>query len=203
MAAMAVDMDTILIEMSKMWTVTDRHTDGPWSTDQGISPGELTIENLQQCCCAGHHGYRNKMFLAILNLHVTPMPPTKFWLNLIYHQGADEVWRFSRWPSWGPSQISDQNNFSNSESLCHSDAADQVWVQSTLRFGRRCHLKNFNLRWENGTNLAVLNLHSPQCLPLSFSSIMVLEEMSKMWKANDGWQMDGPWTTGLGISCVR
>ena len=29
----------------------------------------------------------------------------------------------------------------------------------------------------------------PQCLPLSFSSIqlMVLEEMSKMWKANNGW----------------
>ena len=29
--------------------------------------------------------------LAILNLHVTQMPPTKFWLNLIYYQGADEV----------------------------------------------------------------------------------------------------------------
>ena len=37
----------------------------------------------------------------------------------------------------------------------------------------------------------------PQCFPLNFSSIqhMILEETSKMWKANDGRQ-----TTGHGIS---
>ena len=37
-----------------------------WST----APGELTIEDLQDGCCGGHRGYRNKMFLAILNLYV-------------------------------------------------------------------------------------------------------------------------------------
>ena len=42
-----------------------------------------------------------KMVLAIVNLHVVLMPPTKFWLNLTYHMGADEVWRFSRWPQGG------------------------------------------------------------------------------------------------------
>ena len=31
--------------------------------------------------------------LAILNLHVTPMPPIKFQLNLIYCLGGDVVWR--------------------------------------------------------------------------------------------------------------
>ena len=55
------------------------------------APGELTIKDLQDRCCGGHRGYRNKMFLAILNFHVIPMPPTKIWLNLTYHSGADEV----------------------------------------------------------------------------------------------------------------
>ena len=54
-------------------------------------PGELTIEDLQDGCCGCHRGYCNNMFLAILNLNVTPMPPIKFWLNLTYHSGADEV----------------------------------------------------------------------------------------------------------------
>ena len=55
------------------------------------APGELTIEDLQDGCCGDHPGYYNNMVLAILNLHVAPMPPTKFWLNLTYHSGADEV----------------------------------------------------------------------------------------------------------------
>ena len=54
--------------------------DGPWSTDHGISdleqaPGELTIEDLQYGCCGIHRGYRYKLVLAILNLHVAPMFP--------------------------------------------------------------------------------------------------------------------------------
>ena len=56
--------------------------DGPrhkltWSKAQG----ELTIEDLQDGYCGSHHGYCNKMVLAILNLHVARMPPTKFWLD--------------------------------------------------------------------------------------------------------------------------
>ena len=38
------------------------------------APGELTIEDLQDGCCGGHQGYRSKLVLAILNVHVT----TKF-----------------------------------------------------------------------------------------------------------------------------
>ena len=59
---------------------------------------------------------------AILNLHFTSMPPIKFWLNLTYGLGGDVVWRISRWP-WWPFLISERNNFSNSESLCHRDAS--------------------------------------------------------------------------------
>ena len=52
---------------------------------------KLTIENLQVGCCGGHLGYCNKMVLAILNLDVAPMTPTKFWLNRTYHSEVDEV----------------------------------------------------------------------------------------------------------------
>ena len=84
----------------------------------------------------GHHGYRNGMILAILNLYVAPMPPIKFRLNLTYGLGGDAVWRISRWlPSWRPPWISEWNDFSNSESLCHCDASHQVSVQSDLIYG--------------------------------------------------------------------
>ena len=50
--------------------------------------------------------------LAILNLHVTMMPPIKFQLNLTYCLRRDVVWRISRWrPFWKL----EQNYFSNSE----------------------------------------------------------------------------------------
>ena len=47
-------------------------------------------------------GHLNKMLLAILNLHVAPLPPTKFQTS---HLWVDQVWRFSRWPLWRPSWI--------------------------------------------------------------------------------------------------
>ena len=106
------------------------------------------------------------MVLAILNLNVVPMPTTKFWLNLTYHLGADEVW-----PSW----ISEQNNFSNFESLCTSDASNQVWAQSALQFGRRYCFEEFqdgrhggHLRCWNGTNFAGLILHVSPMPPTKF-----------------------------------
>ena len=97
----------------------------------------------------GHHGshleYQNRMIIAILSLYVTLMPPIKFQLNLTYSLGGDVVWRISRWPPWWPSWILEQNDFSNSESLCNCAASHQVLAQSDLRFGRRCCLKNFKM----------------------------------------------------------
>ena len=56
-----------------------------------------------------------------------------------------------------PSWISKRNDFSNSESLCHCDASHQVLAQSTLWFGRRCHLNNFMIamakRFSNSESL--------------------------------------------------
>ena len=88
---------------------------------------------------------RNGTNLAVLNLHISPMPPTKFQLNLTYHSGADVVSRLSRWPLQRPSWISEGNDFSHSESPSCSDAFHQVSAQSNLRFGRRCHLKIFKM----------------------------------------------------------
>ena len=69
-----------------------------------------------------HLGYRNGTILVILNLCV----------NVI-----------SSWPRWQPFWISERNDFSNFESLCHCDASHEVSAQSDLGFGKRCRLKNF------------------------------------------------------------
>ena len=50
---------------------------------------QLTTENIQDGQRGGHHGYRNKIILAILIFHVAIMPPINFWLNMTYHSGAD------------------------------------------------------------------------------------------------------------------
>ena len=134
---LAAIMDMILMEMSKMWKVTDRHMDEGWTMVNrpwhkltwSKAQGELAIEGLQDGCCGGYRGYRNKMFLAILNIYVTPRPPTNFgsiWLTI------REQMRFEDCQDrhlWGHLR-SDQNYFSNSESLCHSDASHQVLAQS-------------------------------------------------------------------------
>ena len=86
-------------------------------------------------------GYQNRTTLAILNLCCSNAS-IKFRLNPTYGLG-DVLWRISRWPPWQPSWISEWNDFSNSESLCRSDASHKVSAQSDLQFGRRCHLKNF------------------------------------------------------------
>ena len=50
-------------------------------------------------------------------------------------------------------RISERNDFSNSESLCHCDASHQVLAQSDLRCGRCC-LKNFKM----ATMAAILDI---------------------------------------------
>ena len=50
---------------------------------------ERSFEEFQNGRHGGHIGYRNGIILAILNLHVVTMPPTKFQLNLIYGSGGD------------------------------------------------------------------------------------------------------------------
>ena len=121
------------------------------------------------------------------------------------HSRADGVWRFSRWPLGYRIRIilAILNLYVTSMppiklrlNLTYGLGGDVIWRISRWRHGS-------HLGYKNGTILAILNLHVPQCLPLSFSSIqlMVLQEMSKMWKANDGPRMtdDRRQTTSHGI----
>ena len=87
---------------------------------------QISFQDFQAGKHGGHLGYWNGTNLAILNLHATPMPPTKFGLNPTYGSGADWVWRFSRWPPL-------RKDFRNSESLCSSYAShcfSSIWLNS-------------------------------------------------------------------------
>ena len=93
----------------------------------------------------GHPGYWNRMILAMQNLYVAPMPPIKLQLNLIYSLRRDVSCRFSRWPTGQPSWISEQNDFSNSNSPCGPNASHQICAQSDLGFRSRCGFKIFKM----------------------------------------------------------
>ena len=86
-------------------------------------PKEMLIEDFQNGWHGSHLGYRNGQILAILNLHVAPMPPTKFGLNLTEDSGADVVLRFWRWsPRW-PSAILDSQ----------TERFKQFWISVSLQ----------------------------------------------------------------------
>ena len=135
---------------------------------------QMSFEDFQD----GHHGgplwYRNETILAILNLHVAPTPPTKFWRNLTYHSGADAVWRFTRWPSWRPSWTSKRNACNNSEFSCRPmhptkfrlKPTYRSWADVVCRFSRWS--PDGHLGYRNGTILAILNLHVPLMPPIKF-----------------------------------
>ena len=126
----------------------------------------------------GRHGSHlecwNGINLAVLNLHVSPVPPTKFQLNQTYRSGADVVSKFSSWPPRPPSWIAKLNDFSNSESLCHSDASHQVSAQFDMvleemlfeEFQDGHH--GSHLGYRNETILAILNLYVTPMPPINF-----------------------------------
>ena len=90
-----------------------------------------------------HLGYWNGTIFAILHLCVAPMPPIKFRLHITY--GFGRRCRSKNFKMAAKAAILDiwTERFSNSESLCRSDASHQVSAQSYLWLGRRCRLKNF------------------------------------------------------------
>ena len=166
---------------------------------------ELSLEEFYDDRHGGHLEDPSRTILAILNLYVTRMPPIKFQLCLTYCLGGDVVWSISRWPPWQLSWISEWNDFSNSESLCHCGASHQVFAQSNMVWEKMLYEEfQDGIGTERFSEFWLSKL--PQCLPVSFNSIqlMILEEMSKMRKANDGWtdgwMTDGRLTTGRGIS---
>ena len=59
-----------------------------------------------------HLGFPIRTILAIFDLLVTPMLPTMFGVNWLLGSGEEAKNRFSRWPPWRPSWISDRHDFS-------------------------------------------------------------------------------------------
>ena len=57
-------------------------------------------------------GFLIGTILAIFDLQVTPMLPSKFGVNWPFGSGEEVKNRFSRWPQWLPSWVSDRHDFS-------------------------------------------------------------------------------------------
>ena len=75
-----------------------------------------------------HLGFPIGTILAIFDLQVIPMLPTKLKVNKPFDSGEEAKNRFSRWASWQTSWISHQKDFSYFD-LCQPDASYQVSSQ--------------------------------------------------------------------------
>ena len=66
--------------------------------------------------------------LAIFDVQVTPMLPTKFQVNWPFGSGEEAKNRFSRWPPRRPTSISDRNDFSCFWSTSHPMLTTELQV---------------------------------------------------------------------------
>ena len=130
---------------------------------------EMSFEEFQYGCHVGHLGYQNGMILAILNFYVAWMPPIKFRLPplMVWEEMPFEEFQDGR--HW----ISEQNDFSNSEPLCCSNASNQVSAQSDtvweeMLFEEFQDGRHGHLGYRNGMILAILNLHVATMPPTKF-----------------------------------
>ena len=92
-----------------------------------------------------HLGFLIGMILAIYDLQVTAMLPTKFKVNWPFCWGEEAKNRFSRWRPWRPSWISNQNIFSCF--WCTSPLMLPTKFQVNWPFGSGEEAKNSFSRW--------------------------------------------------------
>ena len=90
-------------------------------------------------------GFRIRTILAIFDLQVTQMLPTKFRVNGLLGLGEEAKYRFSRSPPWWPSWTYDRHDFSNFLSTSHPNASYQVSSQLAFRFRRRREKQIFKM----------------------------------------------------------
>ena len=80
-----------------------------WLLGSGVEAKKIDFQD------GGHGGYLGFQIgtiLAIFNLQVTLMLPSKFGVNWPFGSGEEAKNRFSRWRPWQPSWISDRHDFS-------------------------------------------------------------------------------------------
>ena len=96
---------------------------------------------------------------------------TKFQVDWSFGSGVEAKNRFSRWPPWRPSWISDWNDFSYFWSTSHPDASYQVSSQVSWPFGSGGEAKNRFSRWPRfpiETISAIYDLQVTPMLPTKF-----------------------------------
>ena len=110
------------------------------STGLSVQEKKWKID-FQDGCHGAHPGFTIGMILAIFDLQVTPMLPTKFGVNWPFSSGEEAKNRFSRWRPWRPSWISNRHDFSYFWSISHPNASNKVWSQ--LAFGFRSRSEKY------------------------------------------------------------
>ena len=85
----------------------------------------------------GHLGFPIGTILAIFDLQVTLMLPSKFGVNWPFGSGEEAKNRFSRWLPWRPSWIFDRHDFSYFLSTSHSMLHRKIWNQLAFQFKKR------------------------------------------------------------------
>ena len=106
----------------------------------------------------GHLGFPIGTILAIFDLQVTLMLPSKFGVNWPFGSGEETKNRFSRWRPWRPSWISDRHDFSYFWSTGHTDASYQVSSQ-LAQVCRRSRLLKQLLTPHDGHSLTTIAHH--------------------------------------------
>ena len=151
---------------------------------------QLSFEDFQDCCCSGHLRYRDTM----ISTRHKCLSPSFDSVRLT----IPVVWRFSSWthgnhlrcwngtilailnihvtPMHPMFQINPTNRFE----------ADAVWKKNH----DCCHGSHLGYR----NAVLILNIAPILLTKYWFNWLMVLEKITKMWKANDGRATDG-WTT--------
>ena len=127
--------------------------------------------DFQDGCHGGHLGFPIDMILAIFDLQVTPMLPSKFGVNWSFGSGEEAKNRFSRWrPSWIPiGTILAIFDLQVTPMLLPSLESIGLPVQEKKRkvdFQDGCH--GGHLGFPIGTILAIFDLQVTAMLPSKF-----------------------------------
>ena len=132
--------------------------------------------DFQDGCHGGHLGFPIGMILAIFDLQVTLMLPSKFGVKWPFGSGKEAKNRFSRWLPWQPSWISNQHDFSYFWSTSHVTPMLPTrfgvnWLlgsgeEAKIDFQDGCH--GGHLGFPIGMILAIFDLQVTPMLPSKF-----------------------------------
>ena len=104
-----LSLETDRNDFCHFWSITHFNASYPVSINIGLLVQEKKAKiDFQHGGHGDHLGFWIGIILAVFDLQVIPMLPTKFQVNGSRRRSEN---RFSRWQSWWPSCTSDQNDF--------------------------------------------------------------------------------------------